>query len=341
MHKHWTEIVRQIFPESHILDSALEYPIKASGWDMAVPQRTIECEFDNPEYHLFINLQDMLTGKELIRLHDHFYTNGFPMNRITVLVWPKRIQQILPEGSFNVINFSSHQYETWCSYKNKEKELRDRFAVDKKDFKYNFVCPQRIYKPHRAAVHSVLKRYRHANISLQSKGVELVYPGLTYKEYDETYDNCANLLSMAENYNTAAFSIVTESQYSEQYGIITEKTFNSIVAGVPFLLVAHQGALVDVTEYGFQTFGGISDGVDRWGSIFDETYDGLDNQIRIKDMINSNDSYIKEPLTRTEMRRLAEDCRGITEYNRDYFFEQFGDQLISELRMDLLDIWGR
>jgi len=340
MHEHWTQIVRQIFPDSHILDSALEYPITSTGWDIAVPQRTIECEFDNPDYHLFINLQDMLNGVELINLHNHFADNHFPMHRITVLVWPKRIQEILPQESFNVINFSSHQYETWCQYKTNEAVLRDAFRTDKKDFKYNFVCPQRIFKPHRAALHGVLKKYSHANISLQSKGEELRYPSLTFKEYDSTYDNCANLLAMKKNYNTAAFSIVSETQYHEQYGIITEKTFNSIVAGVPFLLVAHQGAIKDLQTYGFQTFGGISDGVDRWGSIFDETYDDLDNQIRIKDMINSNDSYIKEPLTRTEMKHLAEDCRGITEYNRDYFFEQFGDQLISELRIDLLNIWG-
>tara|TARA_B100001057_G_scaffold397280_1_gene407380 strand:- start:1023 stop:2054 length:1032 start_codon:yes stop_codon:yes gene_type:complete len=340
-HKQWTTVVREIFPCADILDSALEYPITSTGWDISSPQTVIECNFDDPDYHLFVNLQDMLDGKELISLHNHFKDNGFPMHRISVLVWPRGIQQILPEHSFNIIQFSSHQYETWCSYKDNEDVLRDAFSADKKDFKYNFVCPQRIYKPHRAALHSVLKQYRHANISLQSKGIELAYSNLTFDQYEQQYDNLVNLLAMKKNYNTAAFSIISESQYHEQYGIITEKTFNSIVAGIPFLLVAHQGAVQHVQQYGFQTFGGVSDGDNRWGSVFDETYDELDNQIRIKDMIESNSSYIKEPLTRTEMRRLVEDCQGITDYNRDYFFNQFGDQLISELRMDLLDIWGR
>ena len=73
-------------------------------------------------------------------------------------------------------------------------------------------------------------------ISLQSKGAELHYPSLSYEEYDSTYDNLTNLLAMKKNYNSAVFSIVSESQFAEQYGIITEKTFNSIVAGMSFVV---------------------------------------------------------------------------------------------------------
>ena len=46
---------------------------------------------------------------------------------------------------------------------------------------------------------------------LQSKGAELHYPSLSYEEYDNTYDNLTNLLAMKKNYNSAVFSIVSES----------------------------------------------------------------------------------------------------------------------------------
>lgn len=328
--KPWTTIVKEIFPHAEILDSALQYPIGENGWDILVPLKPEACNFEDPEYHLFVNLQDMLTGDELIRLNEHFVRQGFPLDRVTVLVWARNIQRSLPDQRINIINFSSHQYETWCSYKNSEDQLRDQFDFNKKEFEYNFVCPQRIYKPHRAALFGSLKRYKHANISLQSKGVELKYPSLSYEEYDSTYDNLNNLLSMAKNYNTALFSIVSESQFEQQYGIITEKTFNSIVAGVPFLLVAHSGALRDVCDYGFVSF----------GNVFDETYDSLDNRVRIKDLIASNGSYIKEKLTRAEMQHIWSDLESTCEYNRNYFFDQFGDQLVSELRMDLLNLWS-
>jgi len=41
------------------------------------------------------------------------------------------------------------------------------------------------------------------------------------------------------------------------------------------------------------------------------------------------------------MQKIFEDCQGIINYNRDYFFDQFGDQMIDELRMDLLNLWGK
>lgn len=338
--KPWTSIVKEVFPQAEILDAALNYPITESGWDISVPKRPWDCDFDNPDYHLFVNLQDMLTGDELIRLNSHFVDNAFPLHRITVLVWARDIQNSLPEQRVNVINFSSHQYETWCSYKASEDVLRDAFDVNKKQFKYNFVCPQRIYKPHRAALFGKLKRIKHGNVSLQSKGYELRYPSLSYADYDEQYNNLINLLAMKKNYNTALFAIVSESQYEQQYGIITEKTFNAIVAGMPFLLVAHSGALQNIRDYGFHTWGGVSNGIRTFGQLFDETYDSLDNTVRIKDMLTSNNSYIYDQLTADEMHSIRDEFLGVIEYNRDYFFNQFGDQLISELRMDLLDLWG-
>jgi len=341
MFKQWTDIIKEVFPHAEILDAALNYPITDKGWDIAVPARPYECDFANPDYHLFVNLQDMLTGDELIRLNKHFVDNNFPLDRVTVIVWARNIQNSLPDKRVNVINFSSHQYEMWCSYKASEDVLRDAFDFRRKDFRYNFVCPQRIYKPHRAALYSQLSRYSHGNTSLQSKGYELQYPNLSFTEYESEYNNLINLLAMKQNYNTALFSIVSESQYDVEYGIITEKTFNSIVAGMPFLVVAHAGAVRDIQDYGFQTFGGITDGTDVWGQLFDETYDTLDNCVRIKDLITSNNSYICDKLTKDEMKNLWIDFSAICNYNRNYFFEQFGDQLISELRMDLLALWGK
>src|SRR5210317_1875924 len=106
MFKPWTSIVREVFPEAEILDAALKYPITESGWDIEVPQRPGECDFDNPNYHLIVNLQDMLTGDELIRLNKHFVDNNFPLDRITALVWATNIQNSALNNRMIVINFS-------------------------------------------------------------------------------------------------------------------------------------------------------------------------------------------------------------------------------------------
>lgn len=334
-HKHWTSIVREVFPRAEIHDAALVYPITDYGWDVAIPESVDDCNFDDPQYRLVINLQDMLTRYEdhlvpgeLTKLHQHFKKNNFPMEKIIVFIWPLGIKKDWPNDSFHLIEFSSHQYETWCSYKDSEDILREAFGREHKDFEYNFVCPQRIYKPHRAALQSALEI---GNVSLQTKGIELAYPSLSVEEYDDTYDNLANLLAMSKNYNTALFTIISESQFTEQFGIISEKTFNAIVAGHPFLMCGHQHALENIRHYGFITY----------NYLFDEAYDDLDNVVRMKDMIASNWHFTQEIMSAVEMQKIFEDCQGIINYNRDYFFEEFGDQLVSELRVDLLNLWAR
>ena len=338
--KQWTDIIKEVFPVAYILDSAFEYPIGDDGWRFTRESEEIyragtldtwfDYDYDWGKGHMFVNLQDMVTGDELIKLNRFFKGLNYPLKYITVLCWPLNIEKTLPKDSFNVINFSSHQYETWCTYKSAEDVLREEFAHTKKTFEYNFVCPQRIYKPHRAALHSVIGKYPHGNTSLQSKGIELRYPSLSFQDYDNTYDNLSNLLAMKQNYNTALFSIVSESQYREKYGIITEKTFNSIVAGMPFLLCSHRFGLQDVNEYGFQTY----------PHFFDEHYDSIDNQVRIKFMLELNKRLVANRLTAVEMQTFYEELSPTIEYNRDYFFDQFGDQLISNLRRDLLNLWN-
>ena len=58
-------------------------------------------------------------------------------------------------------------------------------------------------------------------------------------------------------------------------------------------------------------------------------------------MININYNFTKERLSAVEMQKIWEDVRKITDYNRNYFFEEFGFQMIDELRLDLLNLWGK
>ena len=336
MVKHWTQYVREVFPKAEIMDAALKYPITETGWDVGVPSPAF-CNFEDPDYRLVINLQDMLTPYkdlsfpgELVKLHQHFQKHNCPMDQIIVLIWPLGIKDRWLEDSFHIIEFSSHQYETWCAYKNAEDVLREAFDPRHKDFEFNFVCPQRIYKPHRAALHSSLND-RIGNVSLQTKGYELAYPSLSVEEYDSTYDNLANLLAMKKNYNTALFTIVSESQYSEQFGIITEKTFNAIVAGHPFLMCAHQGALDHIRQYGFITY----------DNIFDEHYDDMDNIVRMKDMITSNHTFTSEKMTAKEMDHVYNKVHVRIDWNINWFFNNFGPGMVDALRMDLLNLWGQ
>ncbi len=317
--------VQQFFPNSVVVDAALEFPITKPGKD--------ECRFNEPDFRLVLNLQDMLTEtsgliKELHDIHT-FYADWADLNRIIVVVWPQSVLVDFPESSFNLVEFSTHQYEIWENYKAAEDILRDTFSSDKKSYEYNFVCMNRHDKPHRRKVYGLLQ-HLEGNISFQTEGKELAYPGLTFNQYESNYDNLQNLLSLAENFNTALFSVITESQYAETHGIITEKTFNAIVAGQPFLMVGHQNALSNIKGYGFKTFSGF----------FDEDYDISSNNTRIEHLINSNILNLGTKMAEVEMYYIAEELRDITDYNRNFFFEDFGRTQLAWLRAQLLNIWN-
>lgn len=327
------QTIRQFFPNSIIQDAALKYPITPAGWNIDMPGKD-ECRFEQKDFWLILNLQDMLTGGwgqmpyELKVIHD-FYKGWAPLDRIIVVTWPIGLAETWLD-SFHVVEFSTHQYETWQSYSHKEDYIRAAFADDNKRFENNFVCMNRIAKPHRKITHGRLNSFNTGNCSLQAAGIELKYPGLSFNDYDEQYNNLNNLLSLSENYNTSLFSVVTESQYAEEFGIITEKSFNAIVAGHLLMIVGHRHALDNLSSYGFQTY----------NKIFGEEYQHSSNQDRIDDMIFENLDWFERKMSASEMRDVYLDCADIVDYNRNWFFDEFGPTQLDWFRTQLLNIWN-
>ena len=329
-----TKLVKQVFPHSTIIDAALKFPITKDGWEVNMPDED-ECNFDNPDWRLVLNLQDMLTfdhdddvPRELLTIQA-FYQEWADLNRIIVVIWPVGIGNRWPQDSFHCIEFSTHQYETWESYKGSEDVLRKIFSRTNKDMQDNFVCMNRIQKPHRKITASRLDIYKTGNISLQSAGRELKYPSPSYDEYNVHYDNLINLYGLSENFNSSFFSVITESQYAEPYGIITEKTFNAIVAGHPFLMVGHKGCLDDLRSYGFKTY----------PMIFDEEYQHLPNADRIDHMIEMNEHWFVQKLNATDIFEWDMETSEVVDYNLNFFFDDFGNEQVSWLRKQLLNAW--
>ena len=328
----FTKIVKQFFPNSIVSTAALRFPITSRGWGVYMPGPDL-CRFNEPNFWLILNLQDMLTCKpgeipsELKQIHK-FYESWANLSRIIVVVWPIGIATAWPDSGFHIVEFSTHQHETWLQYKKKEKILRNAFADKHKDFEFNFMCMNRIAKPHRKIAYNKLKLYNTGNCSLQSDGRELIYPCLDFRVYERQYNNFTNLLSLEKNFNTALFSIITESQYYEQFGIITEKTFNAIVAGHPFMIIGHRNILQQIQQLGFKTY----------NNIFKEEYDVVDNNDRINAIIESNASYITSKMRSLDMINYYEYLRERIDYNRNFFFEEFGPTQLEWFKTQLLNI---
>lgn len=329
----FTQTVKQIFPNSYVDSNALDYPWTPAGWPVRLPAKS-ECRFEQSDFYVVLNLQDMLTQDakgivELREIHNHF-VDWADLSRVIVCVWPQRIKNIWPDDSIQIVEFSTHQYATWQQYKKHETILRETFHVEHKDFEYNFVCMNRHDKPHRRIAYSRLRAYGLAgNCSLQSKGYELAYPNKPFADYEAEYDNYNNLISLDANFNTALFNIITESQYAEEFGIISEKTFNAIVAGQPFAVIGHQLALEDIKCLGFVTY----------DHVFDEEYDHQNNLSRIDYLINKHPKLIQSHMHLDDMWEVYDYCADRINFNRDYFFAEFGPMLLDRFQKQLLEIW--
>ena len=89
----FTTLIKQVFPYSTIIDAALKFPITKDGWEVDMPDQDA-CQFDNPEWRLVLNLQDMLTfdddddiPRELLKIQG-FYQGWADLDRIIVVIWP-------------------------------------------------------------------------------------------------------------------------------------------------------------------------------------------------------------------------------------------------------------
>jgi hypothetical protein len=120
--------------------------------------------------------------------------------------------------------------------------------------------------------------------------------------------------------------VVTETVYQSNRLHLTEKTFKPIVLQQPFMLVAPRGSLEYLKSYGFKTF----------DSIWPETYDQADDDVRIK-MIVDNLERINA-WTSAELKDAALQAQSIIKHNFDWFYGEFKQILWKELTT-MLESW--
>jgi hypothetical protein len=123
------------------------------------------------------------------------------------------------------------------------------------------------------------------------------------------------------------FHVVTETIFYDEKLHLTEKIFKPIVARRPFFLVGAPGNLAYLKSYGFKTF-------DHW---VDESYDSeTEPDQRLVKIVNELDKLCK--LSESELMQMYEEMQEILEYNFNWFYTGFREQITNELvdNFDLL-----
>jgi hypothetical protein len=127
---------------------------------------------------------------------------------------------------------------------------------------------------------------------------------------DKSLDiNWANDVTM-DDYTCTFMSIITESLTDKNTLFLSEKIFNPLATGHPFMVIGNKGTLKKLHELGFMTF-------DRW---FDESYDMENDDFSRLRMIQIEiDKFSLK--TKEEKDEFLNNVKEICIYNQKLFLE--------------------
>jgi hypothetical protein len=213
---------------------------------------------------------------ELEAIEKHFADRA---HQVVVIHWNIGLDKVY-SGPMKLIHFPTHSYELLINLNNDKKLWMPDF--DKKRTK-NWQCLNGIPRKHRILIANWLTE--NADNGILSLEDRIKLPLWDYG----TYRNCNNEINwdrMRYVYTDCDVNIVTETQYYETPGIISEKTLMAFLAQQVPIVVGYKGIVDDCEDLGFDMFRDIvntsydyeSDST-RWHSALDINKKLLENGI--------------------------------------------------------------
>ncbi len=137
-----------------------------------------------------------------------------------------------------------------------------------------------------------------------------------------THDANSSADYCVADYATIAIEVVLETLFDDHRHHLTEKTLRSIACGRPFILVATQGSLHYLKQYGFETFDGL----------IDETYDTVINPLlRLKAIVQEIKRISQ--LSHNEKQLLWNKLYTIAARNKRLFFsKEWHNSVVKEFK---------
>jgi len=133
------------------------------------------------------------------------------------------------------------------------------------------------------------------------------------------------------DYQQTAIQVVAETLFETDKIHLTEKTFQPIVVGQPFLTLSAPGTLQTLKHYGFKTFDTV------WDEAYDSEQDHDKRMTMVVEQIKKLNSLSKE-----EFKQVYTKCLEVCEHNRQHFFsDQFEQQILEEYDTNFKDAFAQ
>jgi len=219
----------------------------------------------------FVTLRDDGSCVELEQI-EKFYGNN--ANQILVTHWTHDLDRFYT-GPVNLIRFSNHNLDTVVS-------LRDRFDEWKHILDQPrtsaWQCLNGRICTHRRLTANMLKSFDNGWLSL---GTDIPLPEHAYDRYPGC-ENDDNFMALAYIYGSTAVNIVTETEFFEPTGIVTEKTLHAVMAEQIPIVIGHKGIVEHCRHMG----------IDMFDDLVNTSYDTVDGVARISAAIELNRDLI-------------------------------------------------
>ena len=135
-----------------------------------------------------------------------------------------------------------------------------------------------------------------------------------------------NLINDA-HYSNSYFSLISETETSDQCIFITEKTYKPIYAGHPFIIWGNPGTLMYLRSIGYKTF----------PTLFDESYDNELDPVKRLEMIIVQVKKFKD-LNDSIKYKLIKTQNDIIRHNHGNFLKRWKTSFDTDIQCIIMDI---
>lgn len=268
------------------------------GWPLRLP----EVDWDHTDFVILI-FQDFVTMHdgvclELAKVEQHY---GDLADRVIVIHWPHALGKYY-RGPVHLVEFNVHEYMILNNLAACQPQWQQVWHTDRHR---DWQCLNGRKCDHRLRVVQHLEQHwGHGTISL---GDTVALPGYPYSTYRGT-SNEDNWLRLLTIYGQHHVNIVTETQYSQAPGIITEKTIFALLAAQIPIVIGYPGIVQDCQELGF----------DMFTDVVDVGYDHLPDHERWQAALDLNRDWVQAFRPTSEITQRLQQQAGwiVTEWPR-------------------------
>ena len=251
----------------------------------------------------FVSIKNDLSP-ELQAIEEHF---GERASQVVVIHWNLNLHKVY-NGPLRLIHFPTHSYELLLNLREEKSKWIDNFNKPRTKL---YQCLNGIPRRHRVQVVDHLQKHYDIVGKFISLGDRITLP-----EYDySTYFGCENEVNwyrLQYVYSNSAINIVTETQYTECPGIISEKTLFAFLAQQIPIVIGYQGIVDDCESLGF----------DMFRDIVDTSYDHQTDDNRWRNALRFNRELLLGNKTFDVDQRLKSNLEAVLNYP-DLLVERF------------------